>query len=119
MSKPIEVGCLVMVVQGYYPEFVGKVGTVLARLEPGEKYKLNNDFNFVGRLETCWVVDFISPVHATVLTDSRGLVQKDLSQMVFLSSYLVRINGDDPSLDESECDSISKVDTISRVKGAV
>lgn len=112
MSKPIEVGCLVMVVGGSYPEFVGKIGTALKYLPKGERYPLDSSTNLWARGSDCWVVDFAGKIQASVEV-TKGSIKNTQSRiiqtMLFQPALLVRINGDDNSLDESECDEISRV----------
>lgn len=109
MSKPIEVGCLVMVVAGLYTEFIGKVGVVVAKMRDGERYNVNSKLNLVCEKGAIWVVKFDSLITCNVKVVGRGMEVKTLDHMAFATDRLVRINGDDDSLDESECDEISRV----------
>ena len=117
--KPIEIGCLAMVINPEFENFgrISKVvGTALSEFEEEIGVCVFVDHTF-WKGENCpagtqfWVLDKSNLVEKDLFSQK---VDQASSDVPFLESSLMRVDGDVD--EESQCDSISKVNTTVKEK---
>jgi len=97
---------------GIVSDLLGKCGTVIERVSPGERTVIQG-VHYREAPSVGWVVSLDN--YAAVTFEELGKLK--LSILLFREDHLIRIDGDAEEEEESEADEVSKISPL--MKGAV